>query len=131
MGTDKRFDAISRSTIGVIFLGTPFRGTSPELHEVTLVRIAAASDAGVSTTHELAKFLQNNDNDRGELDELVQKFFKIKDHKMYRFPVICFYETLQTNLSSIIKRLPQKVAEKLSYTNGSTVVREFHDVASL
>jgi len=119
-----KYTDIVRFTVGVAFLGTPFQGTHQFLYEFTLLRIAAAIDAGEESSQELAKYLQHG-SERGTLDELVSKFCQLKDNPHYKFPVVCFFEELRTDFTSFLSRLPPGVAAKLDGQH-SAVVRFFH-----
>ncbi|KAI1774254.1 heterokaryon incompatibility protein-domain-containing protein [Hypoxylon cercidicola] len=121
---EKRYGAIVRSTVGVAFLGTPFQGTDKFLHDATLLRIVAAAEDGAESSEGLVRYLRH-DAERGELDELVHKFVMLKDNPRYKFPVVCFYEQLQTDLKSVLERLPPDVAKRLD-TRGSRVLVKPH-----
>ncbi|KAI0446704.1 hypothetical protein F4803DRAFT_546853 [Xylaria telfairii] len=121
--SEEKYGDIVRHTVGVTFLGTPFQGTDDFLLQITLLRISAAIDAGTESSHELAKLLRHNGN-RRELDELVHKFCQVKDNPKYKFPVVCFYETLQTQFKGFLKRLPRDVVRILDSQGSATV--QFH-----
>lgn len=117
---DDRYLNILRYTVGVAFLGTPFQGTDKFLHDLTLLRIAAAVEAGEESSTELARYLRH-DKDREDLDELVTNFCKLRNNPKYELPVVCFCEQFPTNFQSFVGRLHPDIGKALG-TKGSTVV---------
>ncbi|PVH68034.1 hypothetical protein DL98DRAFT_475129 [Cadophora sp. DSE1049] len=97
------YQGILRSTVGVAFLGTPFRGSHESFYSATQLRAIVAIHMGREASSELIKYL---DARGAELDELVQRFCEMVEHHEFKFPIVCFYETQRTDFSKVVKELP-------------------------
>ncbi len=60
---------------------------------------------GGETADELIKYLSNNDNERKQLDEVVQQFCEMANSNEFQFPIICFYETRRTDFKKVLNAL--------------------------
>ena len=78
---------IYNSTEGVIFLGTPHRGTSKT--EIAEVARKIVSVSGFDTTDQNIRALQINS---AELELIHELFMKVYDQKDCRFKVLTFQE---------------------------------------
>lgn len=104
---------ILKFTLGIAFLGTPFQGSHRSLCTVTEQRVAVAVAAGGQSSQELVKYLRAEGH-RGELDELVKRFCEMTTHDSVEVEVVCFYETLHTDFTSIVGKLPAEFAKGLT-----------------
>lgn len=98
---ETKYAYLLKSTIGVIFLGTPLRGTptASVAQWVALIR----GFMGKETSDIL---LQSLKNESGNLDTLVHDFSKlaIKLGKEHAFQLRCFYETRASQIANAISR---------------------------
>lgn len=96
------------ATAGVVFLGTPFRGTSlADLFGVAMVRLEAG---GFFSGQTLARGLLNNlGKSTATLEELVNIF--TRSCLDYDLPLYCFYETVKSDLRA--RSLPKQTPEWL------------------
>ncbi|KAK4096559.1 hypothetical protein N658DRAFT_458518, partial [Parathielavia hyrcaniae] len=91
---------------GIIFLGTPFRGSGATSAANIRVLIAEVMDATASSR--LVKVLQN---ETGSLSEIRHHFCAIIRQR-WRNPcrVACFFETKPTRFLNVIKFLPEAIS---------------------
>ncbi|RGP71810.1 ankyrin repeat [Fusarium sporotrichioides] len=108
-----RYKDIYRLTIGAIFLGTPFQGTHEGFCTAADLRVSVARVSGEETTRELLAYLESEPNERGELDQLVERFSIMINHDDFKIPIRCFYETQPTDFTKIIKDLPSRFVKDL------------------
>ncbi|KAM0539542.1 hypothetical protein ACHAO7_012078, partial [Fusarium culmorum] len=102
----RRDSLILRHTIGAAFLGTPFRGSWATGSEMAQVRYKTAQASGTQCSQSLIELLKQSTPDRPTpLDDLVDQFSSLLRNDDYKFPFICVYETLHTNLSAFKKKL--------------------------
>jgi hypothetical protein len=110
------YSFIRRVNAGVIFLGTPFKGTAAHAKAQWLTTYSRLK--GERTSLALIRDLENS---TGVLDDLVREFALSSRTEDYYLPIYCFFETEPTNLSK--KVLPKlyaellKVKEFVRYTN--------------
>lgn len=96
---EKKYAYLLKSTIGVIFLGTPLRGTptASVAQWVALIRgFMGKETSGI--------LLQSLKNESDKLDTLVHDFSKlaIKLAKAHNFQIRCFYETRASQIANVI-----------------------------
>lgn len=77
---------VSTSTIGIVFLGTPLRGSEETTWGITMANCASALGAGSDK-----KLLETLQPDSERLDNLLDDFCKIV--RLQGIDVTCFYET--------------------------------------
>ncbi len=94
------------ATQGIIFLGTPFRGSRAE--PIATMRILIAEAMGVDASLRLVKVLQN---ETGSLSEIRNHFCSIIRQR-WQNPcrVACFFETQPTRILNAIKLLPEAIS---------------------
>jgi len=123
---DKYFE-ILRYTVGVAFLGTPFRGSWPTGYTATQLRIAAAMSASAQerfeSSQELVQLLRSGTTENpSPLDELVNTFVEQIQFGPYKFPIVCFYETRHANFSAVLRTLPADFVQTQVDENGHGIV---------
>jgi hypothetical protein len=91
---------------GIVFLGTPFRGSGAA--SAAMVRILIAETMGADGSSRLVKVLQN---EAGSLSEIRHHFCSLISQR-WRSPcrVACFFETQPTKFLNVIKYLPDSLA---------------------
>jgi hypothetical protein len=99
----KEYSFLRHATVGVAFLGTPFKGTPAERLAQWLVAYEGFMGEQASTT--LIKDLKKS---TGVLNDLVSQFMRETHQPGYYLPLHCFYEMQSTNLSK--KILPECLA---------------------
>jgi hypothetical protein len=95
---------ILRSTTGVVFLGTPFRGS--EAASVAKIRVQVAKWAGSETNKTL---LNNLSGDSEALDEAVQEFGHLLKNSQKDVLVKFYHETRNTKMGNaipVVSKLP-------------------------
>ncbi|KAK3348603.1 hypothetical protein B0T25DRAFT_623733 [Lasiosphaeria hispida] len=100
----KEYSFLRLATVGIAFLGTPFKGTPAERLAQLLVAYEGLMGEQASTT--LIKDLKTS---TGVLDDLVSQFMRETHQPGYYLPLHCFYEMHSTNLSR--KILPEGLAK--------------------
>lgn len=65
------------------------------------------------TSNDLVRYLENEPSERGELDELVQRFCEMLAAEEFKFPIFCFYETQRTDFTKVIRNLPPEFLKLL------------------
>jgi hypothetical protein len=105
------YKEILMSTGGAIFLGTPFRGGHSGVVTAAELRIAIAMQMRAEVSNELVRYLNKDDNK--ELDELAQTFGDMVNKPHFKFPIMCFYETQETDFTSVIRHLSPKFRSQL------------------
>lgn len=104
----RQHSSILRHTIGAAFLGTPFRGSWAAGSVIAKVRYETAqeSESSKQTNQNLIELLKQSTPDRpSPLDDLVGQFSNLLHNDDYKFPFICVYETIHTNMSAYDKKL--------------------------
>jgi hypothetical protein len=86
-------------TVGILFLGTPFRGS----------KIANSATHRVSLAQSLRKdaykgLVADLDRHNEKLDQLVDDFGNLIHQLATHIPVKCFYETRKTNITKAVSR---------------------------
>jgi hypothetical protein len=81
------------STVGIVFLATPFRG-SHAAREARW-RVVVGGIMGEQTSNQLVDALNNSDR---ELRKLTMSFAQVANVNSIRLPVHCFYETKETKI---------------------------------
>ena len=105
-GQGSSYSFVRRVTVGVVFLGTPFKGTAAHTKAQWLTTYS--DFRGEKTSFALIKDL---DRSTGVLDDIIQEFARSSKTKDYYLPIYCFFETIPTNLSK--KVLPKPLAKYL------------------
>lgn len=110
-------------TIGVTFLGTPFRGSWKTGTAAAEARVGAALERNDEHTWEFAQYLKMSTAERpSPLDEMVQRFSEMCSHDEFKFEIVCVYETRGTSLETIKKRAPSALLNE----KGSDIVRSYN-----
>lgn len=91
------------STVGAIFLATPFYGTdaaSPASWLVVIKRIMGeqASD----------QLIQDLNKRHGYIWQRIKRFAELANADALRLPICCFFETLETNIASKTRSRPKE-----------------------
>ncbi|KAI1357119.1 hypothetical protein F5Y08DRAFT_347314, partial [Xylaria arbuscula] len=97
-----------KSTAGVVFLGTPFRGSWEEGYYIAKYRYCSRQNEG---SEELIQYLRRDGrSDAGggpsPLDDMVREFAEVISSDKYKSKIVFFYETLETKLEPHLKGLP-------------------------
>ncbi|KAI0103386.1 ARM repeat-containing protein [Nemania sp. FL0031] len=109
-----RYDDLLRFTAGAVFLGTPFEGSNERFYDATQLRIAVAVEAGSEVSQEMVRYLENMDKGGAtELQELVRRFGEMAHSREWKFPIVCFHETHETDFTKVIKNLPRDYLRSL------------------
>lgn len=97
----KKYAYLLKSTIGVVFLGTPLRGT-PTASIAQLVALIRGF-MGKETSDTV---LQSLKNESSGLDTLVHDFSKLAIGlaKADSFQIRCFYETRASQIANVLSR---------------------------
>lgn len=116
------------STVGLVFLGTPFQGSWGTGYTAAKLRLLVALLSGHKYSPRLVEYLQGGCGNRSLLDELGQRFSEMIRLKSLNFKIVCFYETKATNYGAMLKKLPSnweqdKFVKSLIDPNGWGVVR--------
>lgn len=112
-GKAKRYSQILYATVGIVFLGTPFRGSWEAGTQNAQLWVDLARAQHDEFSQELSQYLRpHGRKDAGggpsPLDEVVQRFAELIHHEAFKVPVVCFYETRATKKSSLFKALPSE-----------------------
>ncbi len=96
------------STQGVIFLGTPFRGSSAA--SAAHIRVLIAEVMGANVSPELVKM---QETETGSLAEVRAKFCSIA-HQRWESScrVACFFETRPTRFLKMVRFLPEMITSR-------------------
>ena len=89
--TRQEYQYIASSTCGIVFLGTPFRGSKASSWGVIMTNCASA--LGLGSDNRLLKTLEEGSE---RLDILLKDFLCVA--KSYEMRLECFYETKRTPL---------------------------------
>lgn len=101
------------------FLGTPFQGSHEGFFTAAQLRVAVALTMRGETANELVDYLRNDDRGRRELDDLVHLFCEMVNNNRSKFPIVCFYERLQTDFTKVVRDLPPEFAKRLNNCTGT------------
>ncbi|KAG8413006.1 hypothetical protein J3458_013427 [Metarhizium acridum] len=96
-GRHSKYSRILDSTVGVTFLGTPFRGSSDGFLTAAQLRLKVAESMGGETANELIKYLSRNEQERKQLDDAVQEFCELAKASTFKDSIYCFYETQKSS----------------------------------
>ncbi|KAH8748415.1 hypothetical protein F5883DRAFT_239074 [Diaporthe sp. PMI_573] len=113
---------IFKSTGGVAFLGTPFRGSNSGFLTATQLRLNVAISMGGETADELIKYLSNKEGERRQLDEIVQLFCELAN--TFKLPIRCFYETHRTDFKKFLNKLSSEYRKELGDDDTGILVPE-------
>ena len=113
-------------TVGIVTLGTPFRGSWGFGYALAEIRIAEAQANGLQYSWELPQYLRTDK--RGDpdangrpspLDDIIQEFTELIRHGRFKIPVVNFYETLPAGYDAFSRNLPEeKKPRGYDNTNG-------------
>ena len=114
-------------TVGVAFLGTPFRGSWDAGYTAAQLWIAVAIATGGEHSKELPQYLREGSSHQpSPLDELADKFCELVKYQAYKFDIVCIYETRYINHSAKRRKLPKGYAEELDADgHGIVYLREY------
>ncbi|KAF5621723.1 ankyrin repeat [Fusarium sp. NRRL 25303] len=122
---------VLRDTVGVIFLGTPFRSSDPTGRAAAKIRYEAALASGKACSPNLLQYLrQGSMHESSGLDELVVNFQSLINHRNFKFDITCAYETLTTKTSVYKSKLGNRYEEFARGRNAEFVVVD-HNSARL
>ncbi|KAK7739590.1 hypothetical protein SLS63_001936 [Diaporthe eres] len=110
-------EAILKSTVGAVFLGTPHRGTGAfGSQSALLAAIAAQTDLYLSMESEVLDAMKV---ERGELLDVSEDFLKLSVRENLR--ITCFFEQRESNLGKMIGRddIKQFVVDETSAKLGA------------
>lgn len=107
----KSYSQILHATVGILFLGTPFRGSWEAGTQNAKICIDLARAQRDEFSQELPQYLRpHGREDAGggpsPLDEVVQRFAEMLHHEAFEVPIVCFYETRATKKISLFKGVP-------------------------
>jgi hypothetical protein len=95
---DKRWPGIYDSTTGVVFLGTPHRGTGTMLTSAVLIQaIARARKVHPAVLNALVK-------ESEVLTDLVNEFTSVCSDTDYSLKLFCFFETMSSKVMKIVDK---------------------------
>ncbi len=66
-----------------------------------------AIESGNEVSSSLVNHLKNDEDERRQLDDLVQEFCELAASEEVKFRIICFYETRRSDFSKILDKLPR------------------------
>ncbi|ETS82425.1 hypothetical protein PFICI_04301 [Pestalotiopsis fici W106-1] len=118
--SENEYYGLSTATAGVVFLGTPFRGTA--LAHVFGTAILSLEARGVVKSQSLARgLLDHLGKSTAQLEELVNRF-SINCCLSRNLPVYCFYETIESHF--VAKSFPKWTPKwlKAHMTNPKVIV---------
>lgn len=98
-----KYEHLLRSTIGVVFLGTPLRGTATASIAEWVAVIRGFMGKETSRT-----LLQSLKDKASSLDTLVHDFSKMAI--VHNFQIRCFYETRSTQIAHALSRRIAKLS---------------------
>jgi len=88
--------SIFDATVGVVFLGTPFRGTG-EITAQGLLHAAVAANCDVQPA--ILNHLRRED---ASLNYVVQEFTRLCKDASVHLNIVCFYEQKETRVGRIV-----------------------------
>ncbi|RDW68629.1 hypothetical protein BP5796_09286 [Coleophoma crateriformis] len=107
------YESVLRSTVGAVFLATPFRGS--DAAKQAQWQVVVGGIMGEQTSTELIDDLNQKDT---ELRTLTQEFAEIAGRSSARLSIHCFYETKHTEMlnyflqSNWTRRVPAWISTK-------------------
>ena len=106
------------STVGVVFLATPFFGSS--VARVFKWQVSANNIRGEQTSTQL---IEDLNQDADFVHQRAQKFAELANKASIRLPVSCFFETKKTE---VLKHfLPLRLVKFLTSEHTQEMVRTF------
>lgn len=111
-----RYKDVLRSTAGIVFLATPFRGSSAS--KQAQWQVVVGGIIGEQTSSQLVDALNSSDR---ELRKLTQAFAELAGQPAIRLPVRCFYETKKTEI--LRRLLSPKLATTISAAIGHKTLK--------
>ena len=99
---------------GIIFLGTPFRGTNAQTYAKIVGNLLAHFNRGNSSIYELTE--QRNREQRNQLNDFVP----IVNHQ--NFPMCCFYEQHKADLTHVIVRWATRTVTQIVVEEESATI---------
>jgi TPR repeat protein len=109
-------------TVGILFLGTPFRGSWKKYSDVAQQRYEVAKQIGNDCAQQLLQYLYGSSNDRpSPLDETVETFSELV--AVSSIKITCYYETKSTDLSTYLAKLPEEMREQFEEDESVGLVR--------
>lgn len=103
-------------TVGVAFLGTPFRGSWQTGTAALLARIEEARRKGDELTLEFGQYLKLGTREvPSPLGPLVQRFSEMVSEDEFKFDMVCVFETRDTSFEPIAKRAPTLGLDKAGH----------------
>ncbi|KAH7126548.1 hypothetical protein B0J13DRAFT_565635 [Dactylonectria estremocensis] len=94
-------------TVGVTFLGTPFRGSWATGTAALDARLDSAAKNNKEYTRELGMYLKMGTPEKpSPLGPLVQRFSQMVSEDEFKFDIVCAYESRDTYLDALKKRAP-------------------------
>ncbi|KAL8418565.1 hypothetical protein RB594_001965 [Gaeumannomyces avenae] len=115
---------VLRYTVGVTFLGTPFRGCEKFASTAAELRLLVAQQTGAETgflhSSDWVSYLKEGSAvNASSLDELVQEFSKLIHDRAFKFPITCFFEGRPTNFEKMLDKMSEAERESLRAKIGS------------
>ncbi|KAF7509409.1 hypothetical protein GJ744_008132 [Endocarpon pusillum] len=108
-------------TIGITFLGTPFRSSNELALTAAQLRVLISSAFGAESSSRLFYEL---DGENGIMKELTESFARLVTSKHGGIPVRCFFETRVTDVSKAIPKLPQVLRKLVALQTNIILVDE-------
>ncbi|VBB80786.1 Putative protein of unknown function [Podospora comata] len=114
------------STVGIVFLATPFQGSDAAKQARWQVLVK-----GIMGEQASDKLIQDLEQKHDFVHQRVQKFAEIANAKAVQLPLSCFFETRKTEMLRRIlsprwaKRLPWSVTRKILVTESSACLHGF------
>lgn len=110
-GRDARLGDLYSSTIGVVFMGTPHRGSPVASLGKSVARFTSRLLAAGSNT----QVLGNLRPDSHALEKQLHEFATVSSH----IPIVCFYEELKTGRAGLIVPRASAVYDGIMVTSNS------------
>ncbi|KAL2868909.1 uncharacterized protein BJX67DRAFT_379844 [Aspergillus lucknowensis] len=99
------YEYILRATVGILFLGTPFRGSSAA--SIAQWQVSMGRVLGRESSKGLVKSLNEHDE---QLDEIRMKFTQLMRRPKLEMPIECVYETRKTRLlRRVVRGYPERM----------------------
>ncbi|KAK4680131.1 hypothetical protein QC764_0041900 [Podospora pseudoanserina] len=124
-GSDYRH--ILLSTVGVVFLATPFQGSDAAQQARWQVLVA-----GIMGEQASDQLIQDLEQKHDFVRQRIQKFTEIANAEAVRLPLYCFFEMKKTEMlrgilpESWAKKLTEGVMKKILVTESSACLHGFH-----
>lgn len=95
---EKQWPDVFVSTVGIVFFGTPFRG-SKALHPTSMIAIALTQHKFYEVQPDM---LHGLEPDTEWLKGLVDDYWRVWRSQLKRTKILCLYEQRASSLSSIV-----------------------------